>query len=89
MKKLIAIAALSTLFTGCAQMQDGVRRQLTSSAELAVEDCGKMGFVAGTQQFQNCVLVTSQSIRNARALQDAASPRPIQCQRTGSMVQCY
>jgi hypothetical protein len=99
MKRILAVVLVSTLFTGCAQLQDGARRYMTSPAELAVEDCNKMGFKSGTQSFQNCVLTTSQSIRNARAQQAAASeaarisaersrPRSINCTRTGSYVNC-
>ena len=96
MKRILAVVAISALFTGCAQLQDGARRYVTSSAELAMEDCSKMGFVSGTAQYQNCVLVTSQNIRNARAQQAAASeaarisatPRTVQCRQVGSYIHC-
>jgi hypothetical protein len=96
MKRILAVVAVSVMFTGCAQLQDGARRYVTSSAELAMEDCSKMGFVPGTPQYQNCVLVTSQNIRNARAQQAAASeaarinatPRQVQCRQVGSYIHC-
>jgi hypothetical protein len=96
MKRILAVVAVSVMFTGCAQLQDGARRYVTSSAELAMEDCSKMGFVPGTPQYQNCVLATSQNIRNARAQQAAASeaarinatPRQVQCRQVGSYIHC-
>jgi hypothetical protein len=96
MKRILAVVAISTTFVGCAQLQEGARRYVTPSHELAMEDCVKMGFVRGTSQYQNCVLVTTQNIRNARAQQAAASeaarlsatPRTIQCSQVGSYVNC-
>jgi hypothetical protein len=95
MKRIALLVLVSAMFTGCAQLETQVRRSMTSPADLAKEDCHTMGFVAGTQQFQNCVLSTSMNIRNARAqvaaseaANRAAMPRDVQCRQVGSYIHC-
>jgi hypothetical protein len=73
MKRILAVTLIATMFTGCAQLENNLRRNLMDSVDVAKEDCGKMGFIPGTQQYQNCVLVNTQNIRNNRAIQAAAS----------------
>jgi len=43
-----------------------------SSIDVAKEDCTKMGFPVGSPQYQNCVMITTQNIRNVRAQAAAA-----------------
>ena len=96
MKKSLIVLTSVLMFTGCAQVQENVRRNFTPSADLAVEDCQKMGFKKGTNSFQQCVITTSVNIRNTRAeaaaaseaARRAATPKTIQCHRTGSYVNC-
>ena len=73
MKRILAIVAISTMFTGCAQLENNLRRNLTDSVDVAKEDCSKMGFPVGSSQYQNCVMVTTQNIRNVRAQASAAN----------------
>ncbi len=104
MKRILTAVLVSTLFTGCAQLQDQVIRQVSTAAELAVSDCLKMGFKSGTPQYQQCVLVTSQNIRNNRAsvpttqwapspvsptIQVNSGPTSVTCvRRIGNRVEC-
>jgi hypothetical protein len=74
MKKVIAVAMLASLFTGCAQVQEGIRRNyLTSAMDLAKEDCQKMGYREGAQNYLQCVQNLTISIRNERAQREAAN----------------
>lgn len=96
MKKLLGLIILCSMFTGCAQMQENMRRNMLSPVDVAKEDCIKIGYKSNTADFRNCVLVTSQNIRNARAQAAAADamaprnygPKTTTCNRVGSSVQC-
>ena len=106
MKKLIAIAALSTLFTGHAMASDepslgsrircgyGICSEEVrawSNSKLfnnAKQDCQQIGHNEGTPAFTQCVQTLVENERTRRAAQAVAS-QPVQCQRVGSMVQCY
>jgi hypothetical protein len=98
--KRILIVAVAVLVTGCAQVgqniQRNVQRNFTSSIDLAKQDCVEMGFYPNTAQYQNCVMTTTQNIRNVRAQESQASairansmfPKTTTCSRVGSYIQC-
>lgn len=96
MKRILALVLVSVLFTGCTQMQTNLRRTMATPVEVAKEDCISIGFKIGTPQYQNCVLVTSQNIRNARSNEASArelaprsyGPKTTTCNRVGSSVHC-
>lgn len=98
MKRTIALLIISTLFTGCAQVGQAVQRRLTPSIDLAKQDCIEMGFSVGSPQYQNCVMVTTNNIRNAREQQSRDSEavrqsvdvkfKTTQCRQVGAFVQC-
>lgn len=95
MKKVLIAVLIGLSLTGCAQIQNNIRREFTPITELAMEDCEKMNFRKGTPAFQQCVLVTSVNIRNARASAAAAAaaaqiaaPRRMICGRVGSYITC-
>ncbi len=95
MKTLLAVGLVAAL-TGCGTVQQAVKYNFTPSVDLAKEECAKMGFNLGTQNYQMCVLRQTDSIRNARvqsaiANSNAASsavPRSVQCRQVGSYIHC-
>lgn len=94
MKALLAVGLVAAL-TGCGHVQEVVKYNFTPSVDLAKEECAKMGFNLGTQNYQMCVLRQTDSIRNARAQAAIANsnarsaiPRSVQCRQIGSYIHC-
>lgn len=95
MRALIAIGLVAAL-TGCGTVQQAVKYNFTPSVDLAKEECAKMGFNYGTQNYQMCVMRQTESIRSARAQSAAANAsaansarsRSVQCHQVGSYIHC-
>jgi hypothetical protein len=96
MKRTIIIAILSTLFTGCAQLQHSLQVSMLSPTERAKYDCTQFGFKIGTPEYAQCVQNTTANIRNVRAMdanraqENARSTMPttINCRQIGSSISC-
>lgn len=53
----------------------GLVKRPKEPTEQASEDCQQIGYRLGTNEFRQCVIVTANNIRNARAQQAIASER--------------
>lgn len=103
MKRIIIIALLSTVFTGCAQLQHSLQVAMLSPTERAKYDCVQFGFKTGTPEYAQCVQNTTANIRSVRAIDSVASqaapnqaqanansmmPRTVNCRQIGSSISC-
>lgn len=91
MKTLLAVGLVAAL-TGCGTVQQAVKYNFTPSVDLAKEECAKMGFNYGTQNYQMCVLRQTDSIRNARVQHSISvnnnRSRDVVCRPWGNGVKC-
>ena len=118
MKRILAVALIATMVTGCASPTGegsygkmialsyvspdlageeaaklGLFKRPKEPTEQASENCQQIGYRLGTNEFRQCVVVTANNIRNARAQQAIASernrPRTTHCERwLGDSIRC-
>jgi hypothetical protein len=67
MKKIILATMVILSMSGCAQLETAIKREFTSSIDLAKQDCYEIGFRPGTNQYLQCVNNVTNNIRVQRA----------------------
>ena len=94
--KMIALSYVSPELAGHEAVKLGLAKYPTDQA---AENCQKIGYRTGTDAFKQCVVVTANNIRNARAQSEIARsienstmqstmPKTIRCRQVGSYVHC-
>ena len=89
MKKIIIAGAVIIQLTGCAQFL--YNNGIISPVQKAKSECEELGYKPGTNNYNQCVLITADKIRAApKASRTVISSQPqsTNCMRTGNMVQC-
>lgn len=99
MNRIIIIAILSTLFTGCAQIGKYAQNRFDPMGS-AKEECQQLGLQVGTPNYANCVTDlyrSKQSVNVARynSASSDLSPAPAlprstmtNCRQVGSSLSC-
>ncbi len=83
--KMIALGFVSPELAGHEAVKLGLAKYPT---EQAIENCQKMGYRTGTNEYRQCVTVTANNIRNTRAIENSNRSRTVTCQRWLDGVRC-
>ena len=99
MKKIILLALVSSMFTGCAQLGKYAQNRFDPMGA-AKEECQQLGLQVGTTNYANCVsnlYASKQNVNAARYNSSISDPSPApamprttttNCRQVGSSLSC-